>query len=142
MTSDRGINHLMFSFKRVGLIYILTRILSLSLNLFHILLMGLEDYITRAQKSGSSSSASENNSDKVTSHVVSVKHIDDDNAGVVTNQAWIPPDKKEMRRLLWKLDLRIVPYVSLLYLVSFLDRVNIGKLIHVTAFAWLFINNM
>lgn len=97
--------------------------------------MGLEDYITRAQKSGSSSSTSEDNSDKVTSHVVSVKHIDDDNAGVVMHQAWIPPDKKEMRRLLWKLDLRIVPYVSLLYLVSFLDRVNIGKLIHVTAFA-------
>lgn len=129
----------MSSFKKSWIdIHSHTRILSLSLNLFHILLMGLEDYITRAQKSGSSSSTSEDNanSDKVTSHVVSVKHIDDDSADVVMHQAWIPPDKKELRRLLWKLDLRIVPYVSLLYLVSFLDRVNIGKLmIHVTAIA-------
>lgn len=26
------------------------------------------------------------------------------------------------RKLLWKLDLRLVPWLSLLYLVSFLDR--------------------
>ncbi|CAI7572062.1 unnamed protein product [Penicillium pancosmium] len=26
------------------------------------------------------------------------------------------------RRLLWKLDLRLVPWLSLLYLISFLDR--------------------
>lgn len=91
--------------------------------------MGLEDYITRARKNGSSSSSSEvnTNSDKATSHVVSVKHIDDGNAGVAMHHEWTPPDQKELRRLLWKLDLRIVPYVSLLYLVSFLDRVNIGK---------------
>ncbi|KAJ5258623.1 hypothetical protein N7524_010179 [Penicillium chrysogenum] len=31
------------------------------------------------------------------------------------------------RRLLWKLDLRLVPWLSLLYLVSFLDRTNIGN---------------
>ncbi|KAJ8660813.1 hypothetical protein O0I10_003456 [Lichtheimia ornata] len=91
--------------------------------------MGLEDYITRARKNGSSSSSSEvnTNSDKATSHVVSVKHIDDGNAGVAMHHEWTPPDQKELRRLLWKLDLRIVPYVSLLYLVSFLDRVNIGN---------------
>ena len=34
---------------------------------------------------------------------------------------------KEKKRLLLKIDLRILPYVSLLYLLSFLDRVNIGK---------------
>ena len=31
------------------------------------------------------------------------------------------------RRLLWKLDLRLVPWLSLLYLLSFLDRANIGN---------------
>lgn len=31
------------------------------------------------------------------------------------------------RRLLWKLDLRLVPWLSLLYLLSFLDRTNIGN---------------
>ncbi|KAJ5167618.1 uncharacterized protein N7482_003212 [Penicillium canariense] len=31
------------------------------------------------------------------------------------------------RQLLWKLDLRLVPWLSLLYLVSFLDRTNIGN---------------
>ncbi|KAF8572720.1 putative MFS nicotinic acid transporter Tna1 [Ramaria rubella] len=33
----------------------------------------------------------------------------------------------EERRLLRRIDLRIVPYASLLYLLSFLDRVNIGQ---------------
>ncbi|KAL4802817.1 major facilitator superfamily domain-containing protein [Aspergillus unguis] len=31
------------------------------------------------------------------------------------------------RALLWKLDLKLVPWLSLLYLVSFLDRTNIGN---------------
>ncbi|CDM27423.1 Major facilitator superfamily [Penicillium roqueforti FM164] len=31
------------------------------------------------------------------------------------------------RRLLWQLDIRLVPWLSLLYLVSFLDRTNIGN---------------
>ncbi|KAF7719074.1 MFS-type transporter [Penicillium ucsense] len=31
------------------------------------------------------------------------------------------------RKLLWKLDLRLVPWLSLLYLISFLDRTNIGN---------------
>ncbi|KAL4821607.1 major facilitator superfamily domain-containing protein [Aspergillus spinulosporus] len=31
------------------------------------------------------------------------------------------------RALLWKLDMRLVPWLSLLYLVSFLDRTNIGN---------------
>ncbi|KAJ5211467.1 uncharacterized protein N7498_003113 [Penicillium cinerascens] len=31
------------------------------------------------------------------------------------------------RKLLWKLDLRLLPWLSLLYLVSFLDRTNIGN---------------
>ncbi|KAI9263337.1 major facilitator superfamily domain-containing protein [Phascolomyces articulosus] len=39
---------------------------------------------------------------------------------------YVPPDDKEIKRLMWKLDLRIVPLVAMLYLCSFLDRVNIG----------------
>ena len=31
------------------------------------------------------------------------------------------------RKLLWKLDLRLIPWLSLLYLLSFLDRTNIGN---------------
>jgi hypothetical protein len=34
---------------------------------------------------------------------------------------------EEVRRLRWKIDRRLVPMLSLLYLCSFLDRVNIGK---------------
>ncbi|KAI7855578.1 major facilitator superfamily domain-containing protein [Circinella umbellata] len=40
--------------------------------------------------------------------------------------AYVPPDEKEVRKLMWKLDRRIVPLVAILYLCSFLDRVNIG----------------
>ncbi|KAG2222459.1 hypothetical protein INT45_013372 [Circinella minor] len=39
---------------------------------------------------------------------------------------YVPPDEKEVRKLMWKLDRRIVPLVAILYLCSFLDRVNIG----------------
>lgn len=31
------------------------------------------------------------------------------------------------RKLLWKLDLKLIPWLTLLYLVSFLDRTNIGN---------------
>ena len=31
------------------------------------------------------------------------------------------------RKLLWKLDLRLIPWLCLLYLISFLDRTNIGN---------------
>lgn len=37
------------------------------------------------------------------------------------------PDEKELRRLMWKMDRRIIPFVALMYLCSFLDRVNIGN---------------
>ena len=35
--------------------------------------------------------------------------------------------KDEEKRILRKIDLNIIPYCSLLYLLSFLDRVNIGQ---------------
>lgn len=37
-------------------------------------------------------------------------------------------DPAEERRLLWKIDLYIVPTVAVLYLFCFIDRANIGKL--------------
>ncbi|TIA95625.1 hypothetical protein E3P94_03997 [Wallemia ichthyophaga] len=40
------------------------------------------------------------------------------------NLGFSPQDE---RRLLWKLDLRLIPILSLLYLISFIDRVNIGQ---------------
>ncbi|CAO3643363.1 unnamed protein product [Cunninghamella echinulata] len=48
--------------------------------------------------------------------------------GVTTPEGdFIPADEKEMKKLLWKLDSRIVPWLGILYLCSFLDRVNIGN---------------
>lgn len=47
-----------------------------------------------------------------------------------TDDGFVPPDEKEWLKLRWKLDLRIIPYVGLLYLCSFLDRVNIGKRVY------------
>ncbi|KAI8334654.1 major facilitator superfamily domain-containing protein [Chlamydoabsidia padenii] len=40
---------------------------------------------------------------------------------------FIPPTDKEIKKLLWKMDLRMVPWLGILYLCSFLDRVNIGN---------------
>lgn len=37
------------------------------------------------------------------------------------------PNGKLTRRLLWKLDLRILPMLALLFLFSFLDRTSIGN---------------
>ena len=37
-----------------------------------------------------------------------------------------PVNEKELRKLMWKIDLRIIPLVAILYLLSYLDRVNIG----------------
>ena len=34
---------------------------------------------------------------------------------------------KNERKLLWKLDLKLIPWLCLLYLISFLDRTNIGN---------------
>lgn len=30
------------------------------------------------------------------------------------------------KKMLWKMDLHIIPWITLLYLISFLDRVNVG----------------
>jgi sugar phosphate permease len=36
-------------------------------------------------------------------------------------------DSLKDRKLLWKLDLYLIPWLCLLYLISFLDRTNIGN---------------
>lgn len=51
----------------------------------------------------------------------------EENAGVQKDYNYVEATPKEWRRLLWKLDRRIIPYVGLLYLCSFLDRSNIGN---------------
>lgn len=46
--------------------------------------------------------------------------------GLVHEEEYAPLTPEEMRRLRWRLDLRIIPFCGLLYLCSFLDRSNIG----------------
>jgi hypothetical protein len=47
---------------------------------------------------------------------------------------FVKPSPEELKAVIWKLDRRIIPYLGLLYLCSFLDRVNIGnaKVAHIT----------
>ncbi|MCJ1309948.1 hypothetical protein MMC25_003609 [Agyrium rufum] len=64
---------------------------------------------------------------------------DEKRIGVVEDKAPdnLPPDPDEGlsdeekaaidRKLLWKLDIKLIPWLCLLYLVSFLDRTNIGN---------------
>lgn len=40
---------------------------------------------------------------------------------------FIDTDTDQDRKLLWKLDLKLIPWLTLLYLISFLDRTNIGN---------------
>ena len=40
---------------------------------------------------------------------------------------FVEPTAAELKAVLWKLDRRIIPFLGLLYLCSFLDRVNIGN---------------
>ncbi|KAI9497585.1 major facilitator superfamily domain-containing protein [Zychaea mexicana] len=64
-----------------------------------------------------------------------IEHADNVEAAIAKSNSssdgksdnFIEPDEKELRRLMWKLDRRIIPYISLLYLCSYLDRVNIGN---------------
>lgn len=44
-----------------------------------------------------------------------------------SEDGFVEPSAEEMKALIWKLDLRLIPFLGLLYLCSFLDRVNIGK---------------
>ncbi|CAO3665000.1 unnamed protein product [Umbelopsis vinacea] len=48
-------------------------------------------------------------------------------ANKTTEDGFVEPTEAEIRALIWKLDLRLIPFLGLLYLCSFLDRVNIGN---------------
>jgi len=39
----------------------------------------------------------------------------------------VDTSKVDERKLLWKIDIALIPWLSLLYLLSFLDRTSIGK---------------
>jgi sugar phosphate permease len=56
-------------------------------------------------------------------------HIEDPDAGLSDEERAVIE-----RRLLWKLDLTLMPWLCLLYLVCFLDRTNVGnaKIAHLT----------
>lgn len=43
---------------------------------------------------------------------------------VVSFRLTLSPQERE---LLWKLDVRLIPWLCVLYLISFLDRTNIGN---------------
>ncbi|KAI0389354.1 MFS general substrate transporter [Xylariaceae sp. FL0594] len=61
----------------------------------------------------------------------------DENVGINGSVIGLPPDPdahlspeekdKNERRLLWRLDLILIPWLCLLYLLAFLDRTNIGN---------------
>ncbi|KAG2222458.1 hypothetical protein INT45_013371 [Circinella minor] len=53
--------------------------------------------------------------------------IHEEIASGLDHDEFIPPTDKELRRLMLKIDLRVIPYIAILYLCSFLDRVNIGN---------------
>lgn len=83
-------------------------------------------------------SAAHNDSDSVHS-----PYLDEKSVGVAQGEfetlghGQLPPDPDAHlsaeeraaidRKLLWKLDLRLIPWLCLLYLISFLDRTNIGN---------------
>lgn len=41
--------------------------------------------------------------------------------------AHLDEDKKRVRRLLWKIDLRLVTILALIYVFAFIDRGNLGN---------------
>jgi hypothetical protein len=45
----------------------------------------------------------------------------------IDKAGYVAPSPEELKAVIWKLDLRIIPFLGLLYLCSFLDRVNIGN---------------
>ncbi|KAF2185029.1 MFS nicotinic acid transporter-like protein Tna1 [Zopfia rhizophila CBS 207.26] len=55
--------------------------------------------------------------------------IEDDMRDVPDPDAGLSDEERAAhdRKLLWKLDLKLIPWLSFLYLISFLDRTNIGN---------------
>lgn len=56
---------------------------------------------------------------------IELKHIDDVDADTKPQPEDLDP--KTERRVIWKCDLHVVPVLMVLYLLAFLDRINIGN---------------
>jgi fucose permease len=58
----------------------------------------------------------------------SEKDVEHETIEQVESEFSVPePDRALEKRLLWKLDLHVVPILMLLFLFAFLDRINIGN---------------
>ena len=53
--------------------------------------------------------------------------IESGEKGKASQGVQIDVSQVDERMLLWKIDLRLIPWLSLLYLLSFLDRTSIGN---------------
>ncbi|CAF0985924.1 unnamed protein product [Didymodactylos carnosus] len=58
-----------------------------------------------------------------------VVHIDDVNQKTIVHEHELSDQQqsKLIRKLVWKIDIHLIPFLALLYLCSFLDRINIGN---------------
>src|SRR6202035_269240 len=43
------------------------------------------------------------------------------------NGRFIEKSPSEQRKLMWKIDIHVIPWIAILYFLAFLDRVNIGN---------------
>ncbi len=73
-------------------------------------------------------------SESMISSVASQKAGSFDNSTVSLYNAHIDVSDVDERKLLRKLDIALVPWLSFLYLLSFLDRTSIAKCVHVRSF--------
>ena len=48
-------------------------------------------------------------------------------SGATASEILEQVDRKKERALLWKLDWHVLPMISILYMLSFVDRINIGN---------------
>lgn len=58
---------------------------------------------------------------------VETRSSDNGIKGSAAEQEIICPSHTTERRLLWRIDLHVMPFLCIMYLMSFLDRVNIGN---------------
>ena len=57
---------------------------------------------------------------------ISTKFVGDEIENVSLEHS-MPMSKSAERKLLWKLDVHVLPAISLLYMLAFIDRINIGN---------------
>lgn len=59
--------------------------------------------------------------------VIPEKNHGQETVEVHSGQSTPAPDRSAEKKLLWKLDIHIVPILTFLFLFAFLDRINIGN---------------